>query len=181
MLTYPTSRRFAVANSSYLEQKTERFLENFDRDLVAAYHRQELEQRREQLVERLFRERAAPRVANRPARPAVTPVPRRIVETEALVINAEWFRRQDELHKLACEILAHMAAHGDVSLGAKLVDKVTTSANTHFLKLRAEALKGWFFQMSGKQIIKRQGVWALKRGWNREAFRLTEARTTPIN
>ena len=80
-----------------------------------------------------------------------------------------------ERHIIACEDLAHLAKHGDVSLCKHLYDTLGGAISAQ----RTATLKAWFVLMSGNQLTAEKGEWKLKKGWTADKFTLDVAEDKP--
>lgn len=81
----------------------------------------------------------------------------------------------------AVQCLLHAQAHGDVTLSQRLFEAVSINVNGRNKgPVRAEAMKSWFFEMSGRQMTATKGIWGLKKAWTKEAFKIQEAVNSPF-
>lgn len=84
---------------------------------------------------------------------------------------------KEDLHMAGIQTLMHAQAHGDVTLCKRLLDTLDSEGDRTSV-VRAEALKLWMGKMG--PIVARQGVWSLKKGWNKDDFKIQEAMDVPF-
>jgi hypothetical protein len=84
---------------------------------------------------------------------------------------------QTEIHEIAVQTLAHVAAHGDYTLATRLFGGLPSGQ-------RRQALAAWYRHFSGQQVSftydKQSDTWKgkLSKGWSADAFLLDEAVAT---